>query len=137
PPTAPTGPPAGPTVAATKPDSAAKPERTATAAPTPRPIDTPETKEHNLATPVAVIPADIKITTVLEGVLVPMSMRFAPDGRLFSNEVSKGTVRILGADGMLQEEPFVTLKVAQRKEMGALGLALDPSFSSNHWVYVF
>ena len=28
-------------------------------------------------------------------------------------------------------------KVAQRKEMGALGLALDPDFATNHWVYVF
>ena len=40
-------------------------------------------------------------------------------------------------DGTLQEEPFVTLKVAKRKEMGALGLALDPDFATNHWVYVF
>ncbi len=74
---------------------------------------------------------------VVEGVLVPMAMTFAPDGRMFFNEVSKGTVRILRADGTLQDEPFVQLRVARRKEMGALGLALHPNFAQNHWVYVF
>jgi glucose/arabinose dehydrogenase len=104
---------------------------------TPREAPTPEPREHNTPTPVAKIADDIKITTVVDGVLLPMSMRFAPDGRLFFNEVSKGTVRIMGADGVLQDEPFVTLKVAKRKEMGALGLALHPDFATNHWVYVF
>jgi glucose/arabinose dehydrogenase len=74
---------------------------------------------------------------VLDGVMLPMALRFAPDGRLFFNEVSKGTVRIARPDGTLQDEPFVTLKVAKRKEMGALGLALDPDFATNHFVYVF
>jgi glucose/arabinose dehydrogenase len=136
-PAAPAGVPAGSTPAAAKPEGAAKPERTPTVAPTARAVATPEDREHNLPTPVAVVPSDIKVTTVLEGVMVPMSMRFAPDGRLFFNEVTKGTVRIMGADGVLQPEPFVTLKVADRKEMGALGLALDPNFATNHWVYVF
>jgi glucose/arabinose dehydrogenase len=105
--------------------------------PTPLPPATPETREHNTPTPVAQIAPDIRITPVVEGVLVPMSMQFAPDGRMFFNEVSKGTVRILGADGTLQDEPFVQLRVARRKEMGALGLVLDPDFATNHWVYVF
>lgn len=104
---------------------------------TPRPAPTPEPREHNTPTPVAKIADDIKITTVLDGVMLPMSMRFAPDGRLFFNEVTKGTVRIMGADGILQDEPFVTLKVAKRKEMGVLGLALHPDFATNRWVYVF
>ena len=59
-----------------------------------------------------------------------MAMQFAPDGRMFFNEVSKGTVRILKADGTLQEEPFAQLRVARRKEMGAIGLALHPDFAT-------
>lgn len=105
--------------------------------PTPGLPATPEPRERNTPTPVAQVPSDIGITSVVEGVLVPMAMQFAPDGRMFFNEVSKGTVRILRADGTLQEEPFVSLRVARRKEMGALGLALDPNFAQNHWVYVF
>ena len=85
----------------------------------------------------AQVAPDIKITPIVEGVLIPMAMQFAPDGRMFFNEVSKGTVRILNADGTLQDEPFVQLRVARRKEMGAIGLALHPNFATNHWVYVF
>jgi aldose sugar dehydrogenase len=105
--------------------------------PTPKPPATPEPRQRNTPTPVAQVSSDIKITPVVEGVLVPMSMTFAPDGRLFFNEVSKGTVRIVEADGALQDEPFVQLRVARRTEMGALGLALDPAFATNHFVYVF
>ncbi|MCC6176883.1 MAG: PQQ-dependent sugar dehydrogenase [Chloroflexi bacterium] len=104
---------------------------------TPRPPETPEIKEHNTPTPVAPVAPDIKLTTVVDGILLPMAMQFAPDGRMFFNEVSKGEVRILKADGTLQEEPFVKLRIALRKEMGVLGLALDPSFRTNHYVYIF
>jgi glucose/arabinose dehydrogenase len=113
------------------------PDRGRTTTPTPEPPATPETKQHNTPTPVTQIAADISMKPIVDGVLVPMAMTFAPDGRMFFNEVSKGTVRILGADGTLQEEPFVQLRVARRKEMGALGLALHPDFANNHWVYVY
>ena len=128
--------PAGPSAASST-DTTPTAERARAATATPRPAPTPEPREHNTPTPVAKVADDIKTTTVLDGVLLPESIRFAPDGRMFFNEVSKGAVRIMGADGVLQEQPFVSLKVAQRKEMGALGLALDPSFATNHWVYVF
>jgi glucose/arabinose dehydrogenase len=131
-PAAPAGPPA-----ASSTDATPTTERARAATATPRLAPTPEPREHNTPTPVAKVADDIKITTVLDGVLLPESIRFAPDGRMFFNEVSKGAVRIMGADGVLQEQPFVSLKVAQRKEMGALGLALDPNFATNHWVYVF
>ena len=68
--------------------------RNATA--TPEPPATPEIKEHNTPTPIAQVAPDISLRPVVEGVLVPMAMTFAPDGRMFFNEVSKGTVRILG-----------------------------------------
>jgi glucose/arabinose dehydrogenase len=112
-------------------------ERDRPATATPQPLATPEPREHNTPTPVAQVAPDIKVTTVIDGILIPMAMQFAPDGRMFFNEVSKGVVRILNADNTLQEEPFVKLRIAQRKEMGALGLALHPDFATNHWVYVF
>jgi glucose/arabinose dehydrogenase len=118
-------------------EPAATPERGRPATATPEPLATPEPREHNTPTPVAQVASDIKLTTVIDGVLIPMAMQFAPDGRMFFNEVSKGVVRILNADNSLREEPFVRLRVAQRKEMGVLGLALHPDFATNHWVYVF
>ncbi|MCC7372828.1 MAG: PQQ-dependent sugar dehydrogenase [Chloroflexi bacterium] len=136
---APTSAPAAAAATSAPAASAARstPERGRTATPTPEPPATPETKQYNTPTPVTQVAADITIRPVVEGVLVPMAMQFAPDGRVFFNEVSKGLVRIVKADGTLQEEPFVQLRVAQRKEMGALGLALHPDFARNHWVYVF
>jgi aldose sugar dehydrogenase len=112
-------------------------ERTRPGTPTPEPLATPEPRERNTPTPVAQVAPDIKITPIVEGVLIPIAMQFAPDGRMFFNEVSKGTVRILNADGTLQDQPFAQLRVARRKEMGAIGLALHPNFASNRWVYVF
>jgi glucose/arabinose dehydrogenase len=105
--------------------------------PTPRIPATPEPRTRNTPTPIAQVAPDISITPILDGVLVPMAMQFAPDGRMFFNEVSKGAVRILLQDGTLQAEPFVELRVARRTEMGALGLALHPDFATNRWVYVF
>jgi aldose sugar dehydrogenase len=138
----PGAPPTGPTsVASVTPVAAERPEsgseRARLETPVPKPPATPEPRQHNTPTPVTQVASDISITPVVEGVLVPMAMQFAPDGRMFFNEVSKGTVRIMLADGTLQEEPFVQLRVARRTEMGALGLALDPEFTANHWVYVF
>jgi aldose sugar dehydrogenase len=135
----PAAPPANPTTVASAPTEQPNEnsDRGRQPTPTPKPPATPEPRERNTPTPVAQVASDIRITPVVEGVLVPMSMTFAPDGRLFFNEVSKGTVRIVSADGTLQEEPFVQLRVARRQEMGALGLALDPAFATNHYVYVF
>ena len=135
----PAAPAAGPTSVANAPTEQPREgsDRGRQITPTPKPPATPEPRERNTPTPVAQVAPDIRFTPIVEGVLVPMSMQFAPDGRMFFNEVSKGTVRILQADGTLQEEPFIQLRVARRTEMGALGLALDPSFATNHYVYVF
>jgi glucose/arabinose dehydrogenase len=65
---------------------------------------------------------------------VPWEMAFAPDGRIFLTERT-GKVRII-TDGVLQTEPWITLNVAAVGEGGLLGLALDPGFTQNHYVYV-
>jgi Glucose / Sorbosone dehydrogenase len=63
-------------------------------------------------------------------------LNFAPDGRLFFVEVNAGRIRV--ANGMeLQSEPMATLAVQQAAESGLLGLALDPEFSKNHFVYAY
>jgi glucose/arabinose dehydrogenase len=62
-------------------------------------------------------------------------MAEAPDGRLFYNELKTGNVRII-ENGKLQEGPFATVGVATIGESGLLGLALDPDFPENHYVYI-
>ena len=65
---------------------------------------------------------------------VPWSMAFAPDGRIFLTE-RDGRIRVI-QDGQLQSEPWMSLDVASVGEAGLLGLALDPAFAENHYVYV-
>jgi glucose/arabinose dehydrogenase len=69
----------------------------------------------------------------------PVSLAFAPDGGLFYNELRTGRVRIV-KNGQLQDEPFASVDVVNLSgysEHGLLGLALDPDFASNHYVYLF
>ena len=105
--------------------------------PTPKPPPTPEPRSHNTPTPVAQLPADIRLTQLLDELQLPTALSFAPDGRLFFTEVKKGMVRLMDADGSLRPDAFATLKITRRTEQGVLGLALDPNFPANHYVYVF
>ena len=62
-------------------------------------------------------------------------MTFAPDGRLFVGE-QDGTLRVV-KNGALLPTPFVTLPVNASGERGLLGVAFDPSFQTNGFVYVY
>ena len=66
----------------------------------------------------------------------PVAMAFAPDGRLFYAEQT-GNIRVVSAEGELQEEPFAQLEVAQFLEWGLTGLAIDPDFETNDYVYAY
>ncbi len=79
-------------------------------------------------------------TVVADGFADNVSaVAFAPDGRIFFAEQLKGTIRIVNADGTLQPEPFTQIFVADwlQLDWGLTGLALDPDFSTNHYVYAF
>ena len=62
-------------------------------------------------------------------------MAFAPDGRLFFNELRTGRVRVV-ENGQLLVDPFVEVSVETSGERGLLGLTFDPAFASNGFVYV-
>ena len=95
----------------------------------------------NGATPLVVpVPspfAGITSQVVVPDAAIPIAMGFAPDGRLFYAERDTGKVRIVGADGQLVVQPFVQLGVALGTGWGLLGLALDPDFETNHFVYLY
>jgi glucose/arabinose dehydrogenase len=67
----------------------------------------------------------------------PAAMAFAPDGRLFYAEQLTGNIRVVTAEGELLEEPFAQVELALYIEWGLTGLALDPDFETNHYVYAF
>ena len=66
----------------------------------------------------------------------PSNMAFAPDGRLFFTEKDTGDIRVI-QDGKLLPDPFAHVDVLSSSEQGLLGLALDPSFDVEPWVYVY
>ncbi len=74
---------------------------------------------------------------VTGGLTNPTTMAFAPDGRLFVAE-QRGTLRIV-KDGQLFAEPFLDIssRVDSDGERGLLGIAFDPNFSINNFVYVY
>src|SRR5947209_7308270 len=63
------------------------------------------------------------------------AMAFAPDGRLFIC-VKTGQLRVI-KNGALLAAPFVSLSVDPNGERGLLGVAFDPNFSSNQFVYLY
>lgn len=69
------------------------------------------------------------------GLDMPTDMAFAPDGRIFVAERG-GAVRII-KDGVLLPTPFITLVTNTRGERGLVGMALDPNFSANGYVYLY
>ncbi len=74
-----------------------------------------------------------QIATNLPG--VPTSMAFAPDGRLFVC-LQQGQVRVI-KNGFLLSTPFLSIPVDSLNERGLLGIAFDPNFATNHYVYLY
>jgi glucose/arabinose dehydrogenase len=83
----------------------------------------------------ATVPTGFSDTTLASGLSSPTAMQFAPDGRLFVCEQG-GKLRVVKNDALLPT-PFVTLTVSALGERGLLGVAFDPNFAANHFVYVY
>jgi glucose/arabinose dehydrogenase len=73
-----------------------------------------------------IIGSDLDVTTGFE---------FAPDGRIFILERT-GKVKIY-KNGTLLPTPFAQLNSVATGDRGLTGIAFDPNFSSNHFVYFY
>ena len=83
----------------------------------------------------ATLPAGFTETQVATGLASPTAMAFAPDGRLFVAQQG-GALRVV-KDGALLSTPFVSVTVNSSGERGLLGIAFDPDFATNPYVYVY
>jgi glucose/arabinose dehydrogenase len=83
----------------------------------------------------ATLPAGFSETTLATGLVNPTAMAFAPDGRLFVCQQG-GQLRVI-RDGTLLSQPFLTVSVNSAGERGLLGVAFDPDFANNRFVYVY
>ena len=72
---------------------------------------------------------------IASGLSNPTAMAFAPDGRVFICEQG-GSLRVV-RDGQLLATPFVRVTVNAAGERGLLGVAIDPFFPAQPFVYVY
>ena len=81
-------------------------------------------------------PAGFQPQTVVAGLNLPTSFAFAPDGRIFIAEKS-GVVRVF-KNGALLPTPLIDIsaKVNNYWDRGLIGMALDPNFASNGYIYL-
>jgi glucose/arabinose dehydrogenase len=75
------------------------------------------------------------VQTIATNLDIPWSLAFAPDGRLFFTE-RVGRVRVMVGDTLLPTPALTFDDVYAQGEAGVLGIALHPSFITNHLVYV-
>src|SRR5262249_3312339 len=71
----------------------------------------------------------------VNGLSNPTAMEFAPDGRLFVCQQG-GQLRVIKG-GVLLPASFLTVTVDSSGERGLLGIAFDPNFARNQYVYIY
>jgi glucose/arabinose dehydrogenase len=93
--------------------------------------------------PPITVPDGFTVEVYASGLDLPTSIDFPPDGsdRLFVNELQSGEVRII-QDGELLDQPFAQVETNTAGgfpvagENGLLGIAFDPDYVVNRYVYV-
>jgi glucose/arabinose dehydrogenase len=83
----------------------------------------------------ATVPTGFTDETLITGLSNPTAMAFAPDGRLFICQQG-GQLRVY-KNGALLSTPFLSVAVNSSGERGLLGIAFDPNFATNNFVYVY
>jgi len=79
---------------------------------------------------------ELRVEVVATRLEVPWEIAFLPDGRALVTE-RPGRVRLLGARQELRPEPVAEVAVSALGEGGLMGLALDPRFGANRFVYLY
>ncbi len=106
-------------------------------------IDDPDDEAPTLIVTSFFLPDSFEITTHAEELNLPTSIAFAPDGshRLFVNELQTGFIKII-EDGNILDNPFARINTfasgnfPEEGENGLIGIAFDPDYENNKYVYV-
>ena len=77
----------------------------------------------------------VQVEQVVGNLVIPWSVDFASDGRIFITE-RPGRIRVI-RDGRLDPQPWATVQVAHVGEGGLLGLVLAPDFATSRFLYVY
>jgi glucose/arabinose dehydrogenase len=82
------------------------------------------------------VPPNYTIEQIATGFFQPIALAFTPDGRALVTERGTGQVRMIKNDALLSQ-PVVDFATNVCRERGLIGIAVDPAFAQNRWVYVF
>lgn len=90
------------------------------------------------------LPAGFVDESAYMGLLAPRAFAFMPDGRVLalergnssSNDINFASIRVFKNGALLPQRAY-TLNVCGDGERGLLGIAVDPNFVSNNYIYVF
>ena len=110
-----------------------EPQTTQTAPPRTEAEATPPTTGD---VPLARAEGGPEVETVATGLEAPWELAFLPDGSALLTERA-GRVRLLDPGLKLREEPVAEVDVEAVGEAGLLGLAVDPKFEDNGFVYLY
>jgi glucose/arabinose dehydrogenase len=81
------------------------------------------------------VPAGFTQRTVVRGLTSGTDMAFAPDGRLFIT-LKSGVLRYVRTNGTVATLLNFSRKINDDGERGLLGVAVDPRFARNHFLYL-
>lgn len=88
------------------------------------------------AVPSGFTQAQNPITNSVSGKIAnPVASAFTPDGRMLVTD-KLGTLYVIKNDVLLAT-PALTLSVETQGERGLLGIAVDPQFSTNNYIYLY
>jgi glucose/arabinose dehydrogenase len=127
------------TVAGGTPAPQPQPSPPPTPSPQPLPTPAPQPPPTPPPTPPPPPPSTVPVVdeVIASGLTNPWALAFTPDGRLFFTE-QPGRIRVITAGGRLLPTPaYDATNIVPGGEAGMLGLAPDPNFASNHFLYVF
>ncbi len=96
----------------------------------------PETADT--VVPPDIVPNGFSETLIIDGLTSPTAMQFSPDGKLFILE-DAGTIQVWDGSTLLQanflqNSPISTQNFSER---GLLGIAFDPDYETNRFVYLY
>ncbi|OQP53515.1 CBM96 family carbohydrate-binding protein [Niastella populi] len=81
------------------------------------------------------LPANFQRVQVTASLSNPTAMAFTPDGRVLICQQS-GQLRVV-KNGSLLSTPAVSLSVNTSGERGLIGVAIDPNFTTNQFIYLY
>jgi glucose/arabinose dehydrogenase len=92
---------------------------------------------HTGAAAALTLPSGFQDQTVVTGLTNPTSVAFTPDARMLIG-TEAGTVRVYKSGSLVGQAALdISAKVCSDQERGLMSVAVDPAFTTNHYIYVY